>query len=134
MADEILHGSCLCKGVTFEVKPPFMRFAHCYCSRCRKATGGLRSTNIAVPVAQFSWKSGEELVSRYDMPEAKSFGVTICSRCNCPVPRITRDGERAVIPSGTLDDEPSTRPAEHRYWSSRVSWVEINESDLPCSD
>jgi hypothetical protein len=45
MAEQTLHGSCLCKSVTYEVSTPFMRFGHCYCSRCRKATGGVRSTN-----------------------------------------------------------------------------------------
>ena len=55
MAEQTLKGSCLCKSVRYEVTTPFMRFGHCYCSRCRKATGGVRSTNIAVPIAQFRW-------------------------------------------------------------------------------
>ena len=49
MAEQTLHGSCLCRSVRYEVSTPFTRFGHCYCSRCRKATGGVRSTNIAVP-------------------------------------------------------------------------------------
>lgn len=35
---EVFIGSCLCASVTYEVRGPFLRFAHCYCSRCRKAT------------------------------------------------------------------------------------------------
>ena len=73
MAEQTLLGSCLCKSVRYEVTPPFMRFGHCYCSRCRKATGGVRSTNIAVPIAQFRWTQGESLIKRFDLPEAKSF-------------------------------------------------------------
>lgn len=53
MPEQTLQGSCLCKSVRYEVSTPFMRFGHCYCSRCRKATGGVRSTNIAVPIGQF---------------------------------------------------------------------------------
>ena len=83
MSDPVLRGSCLCKAVRYEVRPPFIRFAHCYCSRCRKATGGVRSTNIAVVPDQFRWVSGEELISRYDLPEARSFARQICKRCNC---------------------------------------------------
>ncbi len=86
MAEQTLHGSCLCKSVRYEVSTPFARFGHCYCSRCRKATGGVRSTNIAVPIAQFRWTEGEELIKRFDLPEAKSFARQICANCNCPVP------------------------------------------------
>jgi hypothetical protein len=94
MSDQVLRGSCLCKSVRYEVRPPFLRFAHCYCSRCRKATGGVRSTNIAVTPDQFRWISGEELISRYDLPEARSFARQICTRCNCPVPHRSRNGEQ----------------------------------------
>ena len=72
MSDQVLRGSCLCKAVRFEVRPPFLRFIHCYCSRCRKATGGVRATNIALLPDQFRWISGEELISRYDLPEARA--------------------------------------------------------------
>ena len=63
MPDQPLNGSCLCKAVRYQVTPPFMRFSYCYCSRCRKATGGVRATNIAVPIDQFRWTRGEELIA-----------------------------------------------------------------------
>lgn len=132
MPEDALRGSCLCKSVGYEVRPPFLRFGHCYCSRCRKATGGVRATNVVVVVDQFRWTQGEDLISRFDLPEAKSFARQICKKCNCPVPHRSRDGQRVIVPAGTLDDEPSARPSAHGYWSSRVSWAKIDESDLPC--
>lgn len=134
MSEQTLSGSCLCKSVQYKVSTPFMRFGHCYCSRCRKATGGVRSTNIAVPINQFRWTQGEDLIKRFDLPEAKSFARQICSRCNCSVPHASRDGTRAIVPAGTLDDVPPGKPSVHGYWSSRVTWVDIDESDLPCTD
>src|SRR5581483_2081166 len=134
MAEQVLQGSCLCRSVRYEVTTPFMRFGHCYCSRCRKATGGVRSTNIAVPIAQFRWTQGEALVKRFDLPEAKSFARQICGNCNCPVPHASRDRTRVIVPAGTLDDVPPGKPSAHGHWSSRVSWVEIDESELPCTD
>jgi hypothetical protein len=132
MAEQLLRGSCLCNAVRYELRPPFLRFAHCYCSRCRKTTGGVRSTNIALKVDQFRWTSGEELISRYDLPTARSFATAICTRCNCPVPHSNRSGEHIIVPAGTLDDDPGSRPSAHRYWGSRVSWVAVDESNLPC--
>jgi len=38
------------------------------------------------------------------------------------------------VPAGTLDDVPPGKPSVHGYWSSRVTWVDIDESDLPCTD
>ncbi len=134
MADQVLRGSCLCKAVRYEVWPPFIRFTHCYCSRCRKATGGVRATNIAVKPDQFRWKSGEDLISRYDLPEAKSFAAAICTSCNCPVPRLTGDRERVIVPAGTLDEEPQGQPTAHRQWGSRVGWAATDESHLPCEE
>jgi len=86
------------------------------------------------PIAQFRWTQGEDLIKRFDLPEAKSFARQICGNCNCPIPHASRDGQRVIVPSGTLDDVPPGKPAAHGHWSSRVSWVEINESDLPCTD
>ena len=134
MSEQTLRGSCLCKSVSYEVSTPFMRFGHCYCSRCRKATGGVRSTNIAVAINQFRWTQGEELVKRFDLPEAKSFARQICRNCNCPVPSPSRDRQRVIVPAGTLDDVPPGKPSVHGLWSSRVTWVETNESELPCTD
>lgn len=134
MSEQALRGSCLCGSVVYEIRPPFLKFIHCYCSRCRKATGGVRATNIAVVPAQFRCLEGEDLILRYDLPQARSFARQICSRCKCPVPHLSRNGEQVIVPAGTLDDEPSSKPSAHRQWSSRVSWAEVNESDLPRSD
>jgi hypothetical protein len=94
----------------------------------------VRATNIAVVPEQFRWTQGEELISRYDLPEAKSFARQICTRCNCPVPHLSRNGEQVIVPSGTLDDEPATKPSAHRNWGSRVRWATVDESHLPISE
>ena len=134
MSDQALRGSCLCKAVRYEVSPPFIRFTHCYCSRCRKATGTVRATNIAVSPEQFRLISGEELIHRYDLPEARSFSTAVCTRCNSPVPRPTRNREHIIVPSGSLDDMPPGGPTAHRQWGSRVGWATIDESHLPCQE
>ena len=76
MADAMLQGSCLCKAVRYEISPPFIRFTHCYCMRCRKATGGVKSSNISVPPEQFRWISGEDVISRWDIAR----GTRLCHR------------------------------------------------------
>ena len=47
--ESIVRGSCLCGGVRFEVRPPFLRANHCHCSRCRKHSGTAVCTQARVP-------------------------------------------------------------------------------------
>lgn len=122
MADEVLQGSCLCGGVRFRVRGPFARFAHCHCSRCRKATGAGHSTNLVATPANLEWIAGQDLTARYDLPSARSFSTAVCGTCGSPVPRLSRDGQRAIIPAGSLDDAPSIQPSARIFWESRASW------------
>jgi hypothetical protein len=117
-----IQGSCLCGTVTFEVNLPFQTMVHCHCSRCRKGTGTGHATNLIVEPNQLQWLSGEEFITRYDLPTAKSFGKCFCRYCGCPVPRLTRNGKLMVIPAGSLDTEPPITPSAHIFWESRVSW------------
>lgn len=106
-AAEVLAGRCLCEAVAFEVWSPFLRFAHCFCRRCRKATGTGHATNLYCSPERFRWLSGEALVHRYDLPSARSFATVTCRTCGSPLPRLTRSGREIVVPAGSLDTAPS---------------------------
>jgi hypothetical protein len=113
--------SCLCGGVTFAVELPFDRFIHCHCSRCRKATG-THATNAVVKAAALRFLQGEDLIVRYDLPAARSFATSFCSKCSSPLPHLTRSGREAIVPAGTFDDELGAKPERHAHWASRADW------------
>ena len=129
----VVVGSCLCGAVGYELRLPFGRFVNCHCSRCRKATGSAHSANATVPPDAFRWLRGEEAVTRYDLPEARSFATAFCNRCGCPLPHLTRSGREVIIPAGTLDDDPGVKLTTHAHWSSRASWTPTPD-DLPTVD
>ena len=131
MSNEVLNGSCLCGAVRYRVQAPFIRFAHCHCSRCRKATGSGHATNLVVAPANLEWIQGRDQVQRFDLPSAKSFATAVCRTCGSPVPRLSRDGQRVIVPAGSLDDVPSIRPTARGYWDSRAPWS-CSGDDLPC--
>lgn len=118
----VARGSCLCKQVTYEVEVPFERFYYCHCMRCRKATGSPHASNGFAKPEAFRWLSGRELVKRYDLPEAKRFGLQFCTNCGSKVPHPTRDGTRFVIPMGSLDEDPGVKPQAIVFWGSRAPW------------
>jgi len=122
----IARGSCLCKAVQYEVELPFERFVYCHCSRCRKATGSPHAANGFVKPSAFRWTKGESEVKRYDLPEAKRFGLQFCINCGSKVPHPTRDGARMVVPAGSLDDDPGSKPQAVVFWASRAIWFTDN--------
>jgi hypothetical protein len=117
-----VKGSCLCGGVTYEIRPPFEWFQYCHCSRCRKRSGSGHAANILIAAEHLVWDSGQERVTRYELPEAKSFGTSFCSTCGSQLPRVTRNGKWAIVPAGSLDDDPGVRPERNIYWDSRAPW------------
>ena len=133
MTSDVLRGSCLCGAVQYEVRKPYLRFAHCYCGRCRKATGSSHATNLYVEPGQFSWVSGEGTAKRFDLPSAQSFATTYCTACGGPVPHFTRSGREVVIPAGTLDAVPDILPRANIFWGSRAPWSCSGEG-LPCHE
>src|SRR5688572_1482003 len=58
--NNFVRGSCLCGGVRFEVRPPFIRANHCHCSRCRKHSGAAVCTQARVWREQFELLAGPE--------------------------------------------------------------------------
>src|SRR5947209_4447889 len=128
-----VRGSCLCGSVCFEVDLPFDHFVNCHCSRCRKATGTAHASNAVVQPNAFRWLSGAELVSRYDLPAARSFATAFCQTCGSPLPHLTRSGRQMIIPAGTFDEPLETSPDRHVHWRSRANWYEHGER-LPTSD
>jgi len=130
MTRETLSGSCLCGAVRYQVHGPFLRFAHCHCQRCRKATGGAHATNLYASPERFEWTLGADQVVRYDLPAARSFARVFCRACGAPLPRLTRSGRELVVPAGSLDDVPAERPRARIFLDSAAPWA-CSGDDLP---
>jgi hypothetical protein len=126
--DQEVTGSCLCNEVRFKVTGPYHRFALCHCSRCRKSTGSAHASNIFTDVDHLTWLSGESLVKRFRLPSAKRFSKAFCSMCGTPVPCVSRDGKRVVIPAGSLDSDPQIKPDVKIYCADTAPWYKQLES------
>jgi hypothetical protein len=122
-AGESLLGSCLCGTVRFRIRPPFSRFAHCHCQRCRKATGAAHATNIYITPDQFAWTAGQDAVLRFDLPTANSFALWFCRHCGCRVPHLSRSGKTVVVPAGALDEHPVDQPHARIFCESAAPWA-----------
>jgi hypothetical protein len=128
----VVHGSCLCGVVAYEVRLPFTRFVNCHCSRCRKATGSAYAANAVVQPEAFRWTRGADRVMRYDLPQARSFATSFCGACGSPLPHLTRSGREVIVPAGSLDEDPGATPSTNLHGDSRASWM-MPTGDVPIS-
>ena len=131
MIDANVKGSCLCGAVKYKVSGEALRFYHCHCNRCRKATGTGHASNLVVkPESSLSWEEGEELLHSYKVPEAERFYNLFCKQCGSPMPRAVPELDAVIIPAGSLDSEPPMAPNGNIFWDSRASWS-CPAGDLP---
>lgn len=133
MSKTTVKGSCLCGAVQYEVTGEAQRFYHCHCQRCRKSTGTGHASNLFIsPQTSLTWLKGEELLSRYKVPDAERFYSCFCQQCGSPMPRVVPELDGVLIGAGSLDSE-SPLPAQARiFWGSRAEWS--CEDDLPVFD
>ena len=127
------RGSCLCGSVKYQFHGPEYIFQYCHCSRCRKFTGSAHASNILVAPTQFEWIEGEDLVGRFEHPDARHFATSFCKTCGSSLPWLSQSGASVVIPAGTLDEDPGIRPVQNIFWKNRAPWREPVES-LPQHD
>ena len=125
-----LSGGCLCGAVQYEVSGELVRFSHCHCSRCRKASGTGHGTNLIVRPASLRWIKGETLVRRYKLPQAERFATCFCTECGSPLPRVVPEMKLVLVPAGSLDGDPGVRPQAHIFWDSRAAWS-CSDGGLP---
>ena len=121
MATETLTGDCLCGAVRYTVEGEPVRFYHCHCSRCRRATGTGHASNLFVS-GTLTWHSGEELRTLFAVPDAARFANCFCRTCGSRLPRALTDSPLVMIPAGSLDDEPSLQPQARIFTGSRAAW------------
>jgi len=62
----MLHGSCLCGGVKYEISGELSGVLNCHCSMCRKAHGATFRSRASVNASDFTWVQGEELVKHFE--------------------------------------------------------------------
>src|SRR5262249_22040035 len=133
----VLHGSCLCGGIKFEINGPLIGPSNCYCSLCRKQHGTAFRSRARVAQTDFKWVQGEELVTFYESSPGTFRGF--CRVCGSPIinkfsagtPLAERDPDapsRYGIALATLDEDRGVRPAGHFFIAYKAPWYEITDN------
>jgi hypothetical protein len=129
MQNEKIKGSCLCGEVTYQFSGPVKVFQYCHCTRCQKITGSAHASNIIIDPDNFEWLTGEKLVGRFELAEAKHFASSFCTTCGSSLPWITQSAKAMIVPAGTLDDDPKVKPMHNIFYADKACWYD-NVDDL----
>ncbi len=122
------QGSCLCGGIGYAVEGKPVGAWNCHCGRCRKARGSGFASNLFVPADGLRFVRGEDRLSCHKVADAQFFTQFFCRDCGAKMPRIDRDRGFAVVPMGSLDDDPGVRPRAHIFVASKADWDEISDA------
>jgi hypothetical protein len=124
----MVRGSCFCGGIRFEAdRVPLI--TTCHCSKCRKSRGAAFSVTACVPIHEFRFLRGEDLIQSYQPPSG-GYSPVFCRVCGSSAPWVVQERRLVLVPAGLLDDDPGVRPALHMFVGSRAPWWEITD-DLP---
>ena len=129
MSAKLLQGSCLCGGITYDISAPLTDVINCHCSMCRKAHGAAFRTRASVRTADFTFLSGEELLTYYESSpgEWRSF----CRVCGSNmITKFSQFPDVYGFALGTLDIDPEISIECHVFTRYKAPWYTITD-DLP---
>jgi hypothetical protein len=121
---ELLNGSCLCRGVKYEIRGGVGNLSHCHCSMCRKAHGAAFGTYAPVAWSAFRITRGEHLVNRYR--SSPSVTRTFCSVCGSTLQYIPDGRPGFFLAAGTFDSDPIRRPQVQIWVRDKAPWWDID--------
>ena len=129
----VLHGSCLCNAIAFELPSRFTQVHNCHCSRCRKARAAAHTTNGFLDIEDLQFTRGEDHLRTWRLPGARHFAQSFCARCGSVMPRHDRGRMVAIIPFGSLDSDPGRHADDHIHVASGAPWYDFSDH-LACYD
>ncbi len=118
-----ISGSCLCGSVKFEMDDSFQSFYWCHCTECRKSSGTAHVSNLFTAPDNIQWIEGISEINRFDLP-GQDFSNAFCRQCGSNVPYVSKSGTALIVPAGSLDQTPSSKPPKNIYWSERADWYD----------
>lgn len=119
-----IKGSCFCGAVTYNIEGRLRDVTSCHCSMCRKVFAAQASAFALVEPAEFSWLSGEDLLTSYETQ--KDVGLLFCSKCSSTLggPHV---GNMGWVTLGCLEGDPEVELGMHIFVGSKASWEVIPE-------
>ena len=120
----------MCGTSEFQLTETPQVFHYCHCSRCRRATAAAHATDGQISMNAVRFIRGEDHLKDYKLPGTSHFAQVFCDLCGSKMPRLDPEGGTAMIPLGSLDDDPKVKAGAHLFAGSKAEWFDIT-GELP---
>lgn len=116
-------GSCLCRGVTFEINGEMRPVVACHCGQCRKTSGHFWA---ATQVADNDLKlTCEETLQWYRSSGTARRGF--CNHCGASLFWRMDGEEKTSIGAGCLDGDTGLTTAKHIYSADKGDYYALDD-------
>lgn len=122
---EHLTGSCLCKGIRYEVEGKIGDLNYCHCIICQKSHGSAFGAYGPVKWENFKFTQGEDLVQKYRSSEDVT--RTFCKICGSNLQFIRDDRKGFGLAVGCLDSDPVGRPKAQIWCDYKADWYSLSD-------
>ena len=122
-----ITGACFCGAVKYKIKGGLRDALSCHCSMCRKAFSAQASVFAHLNSDEFSWVSGEALLTAYE--SVTGSGILFCSQCGSTLCG-TQNGNVVGVSLGCVEGDPEIEIGMHIFTGSKASWETIPQ-DVP---
>lgn len=117
-------GSCLCKGVQFEITGDLPDLQVCHCASCRKAQGSAFVAVLPLAAEQVAFTQGRELLTAFESSPGKE--RVFCRTCGSPLfSWAAALPDRMRVRAGALDGPLGVRIASHAFTDEAADWCEV---------
>ncbi|WP_082305887.1 MULTISPECIES: GFA family protein [unclassified Pseudoalteromonas] len=124
----MIHGSCLCKEVTFTINGNLHSGRYCHCDNCRKFSGTSPAAWAMAQSADVVICSANNCVSKFNSGRGQR---CFCSHCGSPLWFESLEyPDTIAIPLGVLDHGYIPPLRMHIWTQSRPTWCAIHD-ELP---
>ncbi|KAK2764355.1 hypothetical protein FQN54_009048 [Arachnomyces sp. PD_36] len=119
-------GSCKCGAIKIELQGEPDMLGLCHCTKCRKTTGSMYSTNAVFPQSAFTLVSGETHVYEAEGGSGNPVFANSCGNCCTTLwTKTPLRPEIIIIKTGILDGDAPEKlaPKFETFTSRKPSWV-----------
>lgn len=119
-----ITGSCVCGSVAYKIEGKLYSGRSCHCRNCRKAFSAQASACALVNPEDFSWVTGEELLTSFVNKEGA--GLQFCSVCGSTLCDIN-DGKIHGVTLGCVNGDPDISIDMHIHVGDKANWEVMPE-------
>jgi hypothetical protein len=122
-----MQGGCMCSAVRYRLESEPYDAGWCHCRTCQLNSGSPAMAFATVPIADFVFTQGEEMVGK--VASSESGHRRFCTRCGTPLLMQENDAPETVDFSlATLDEPSAVVPGFHIFYASRIGWAEAGDT------